>query len=135
MPRRNRARRFEPRYGVSQATLDVEAGYLTHEADDYSVFAPSDLDAKRIERHANGKHCWEHLQKLLESLGEQDQRIIHCLFFRDIHQLLELYLTYIRPKVSSAPTASLPLPKRNKPESAYFNEWLFDLETSGKEKS
>jgi len=120
---------------VSQVTLDVEAGYLAHEAEDYSVLSASDLDAKRIERHANSKHCWDHLQKLLANLGEQDQRTIHCLLFRDIHQLLELYLTYIRPKVSSAPTVSLPLPKRNKPESASFNEWLFDLETSGKEKS
>lgn len=124
MPRLKRARRFEPRYGVSQAILDVEAGYVAREAEDYAVLAASDLDRHRIERHANSRHSWEQFQNLLEHLDEREQRVIECLLFRDIHQLLELYLTFVRPKVPVSSTTSSPLVR--KPERLEFTEWLFD---------
>jgi hypothetical protein len=43
MPRRSYVRRFEPRYGVSQAAVDVEAVALGREVEDYGVLARSDL--------------------------------------------------------------------------------------------
>lgn len=124
MPRKTKARRFEPRYGVSQVTLDVEADYVAREAEDCEVLAAMDLDARRTERYANCEHSWKHLTLLLEELPEQEQRIVHYLLYRDFHQLLELYLTYIRgrhPAKSSAAPRQPPKPR----EPNQFNEWLF----------
>ena len=53
MPRQKKPRRFEPRYGVSQAALEVEADHLVLEARDYKVLAPADVAAKCSERNAN----------------------------------------------------------------------------------
>jgi hypothetical protein len=52
MPRRERVRRFKPRYGVSQSALDEETKAVEREADDYSLLARSDLEHDRQERHA-----------------------------------------------------------------------------------
>jgi hypothetical protein len=127
MPRRNKARRFEPRYGVSQAALEVEAGYLGREVEDYQVFAASDLEAKRVERQADCEHSWKHLHLLLDGMSEAEQRIIHCLVFRDLYLALELYLTYVKsrsPEASSASPSPVKAPGRSQSDPK-FSEWLF----------
>lgn len=126
MPRKSKARRFEPRYGVSEVTLQVEANYVAREAEDYEVLAASDLDAKRTERHADCGHSWKHLTMLLDGIPEQKRRIIHCLLFRDFRQLLELYLTYVLTLEPQTVSPARPSIKSREPESAPFNEWLFD---------
>lgn len=124
MPRKTKARRFEPRYGVSEVTLQVEANHVAREVEDYEVLAVSDLDAKRTERHVNCEHSWKHLNMLLEGLADQKQRIIHCLLFRDFHQLLELYLTYVR--ATEPQSTVIGPPQHREPKPSQFSEWLFD---------
>jgi hypothetical protein len=127
MPRKKLLRRFEPRYGVSQAALDVEAKYLGREAEDYETLAPSDVETKLIERHANCKHSWEQLQLLIESVPERNQRILNALLFRDFYHILELYLTYLRSAHSQAAISTRSPAKHLAPASSSFSEWLFDL--------
>ncbi len=51
MPRKNLARRFEPRYGVNQAMLEMEAQYVGRELEDYCLLSFNDLREKLAERH------------------------------------------------------------------------------------
>jgi hypothetical protein len=136
MARRTKVRRFEPRYGVSQAALEVEAGDVAREAEDYAVLAQADLAAMRVERHATCEETWQHVVVLLSPLSEKDVRILHCLLFRDLYHVLELYRTHVRgtqPEMAppaAAPSrksaSSPPVPQQVALER--FSEWLFDLE-------
>lgn len=126
MGRKTTARRFEPRYGVSQAGLEVEAGYLGYEFDDWAILAPADVAAKRSECHANCEHDWQHLRMILEGSPERDRRVLQAMLFRDIYLLLELYLTYLRIKHPEMLNASSSPPKT--PASPLeFSEFLFCL--------
>ena len=128
MPRPKLARRFQPRHGVSQAALDVEANYVAREFEDYQVLAASDVEAKRVERHANCEHSWKHLNLLLDGLSEGERRIIQCLIFRDFYHILELYLTYVRSghstRSSGSPSPPPTARKRSETDDK-FSEWLF----------
>jgi hypothetical protein len=126
MPRPKLARRFEPRYGVSQAALDVEATYVIREIEDYQSLAAADVDAKCTAAHANCRHSWEHLQLRLESTTDHDLRIIRTLLFRDFYHILELYLASIskRQPVVAAPVASSSRSKST--DQSPFSEWLFE---------
>jgi hypothetical protein len=125
MGRKTKARRFEPRYGVSTAALEVEAEYLGHEVNDWSVLAPADVVAKRMECRTNCEQDWKHLNLLLESLPERDQRVLQMMLFRDFYLLLELYLTYMRSAHPETMTASI-APKTPKLAPSEFTEWLFN---------
>lgn len=126
MPRPKLARRFEPRYGVSQAALDVESTYVIREMEDHRSLSPTDIDTKRITVHSNCKHSWEHLQLRLNAIPDQERRIIQSLLFRDFYHLLELYLTSIAKlhPATAKPFVSSPRSKPVDPSS--FSEWLFD---------
>lgn len=126
MPGRKKARRFEPRYGVTQAAIDVEAGYLAKEVENYRLLASSDVSAKLTKRHADSKDSWDHLQLLLDSSAERDRQVLQSLLFRDLYLVLELYVTYLRSIQSNAATVSGPAPKKPSSPSLPFSEWLFD---------
>jgi hypothetical protein len=96
MGRYKKVRRFDPRFGVSMAAVEVEAKALAREIEVYAVLAPSDLEAKRVELHANCQHCWEHLQLLIAGLPEREKRTLHVVLFRDFYHILELYLAHVR---------------------------------------
>lgn len=126
MPRPKLARRFEPRYGVNQAAIEVEAKYVLRELEDHRMLALSAIDSKRIEMLAHCKQSWEHVQLLVEGLAEQDQKILDALLFRDFYHILELYLTSIRIAFPQALAPAKPTRKPPPPDRSPFNEWLFD---------
>jgi hypothetical protein len=125
MPRQKKARRFDPRYGVGQAALDVEAEYLRREVDDYAIMAPADVESRRAERHNNCERTWKHLCLILESVPEHDQQVIQALLFRDLWLVLELYRTYLQPR--DAPATSVPPPDTVPEKPPEFSQFLFDL--------
>ena len=49
MPRKKLARRFEPRYGVSQTMLDAECRCVGRELEDYLLLSMNDLRTKLPE--------------------------------------------------------------------------------------
>jgi hypothetical protein len=124
MPKRNRIRRFNPRYGVNAAMVAEEARYLALEINGYSVFSASDIAEKFGERYAACERTWKQLQQLLNRFPERERQTIRCLLFRDFYHILELYLCHLRvahpelaelastPAVQVAPTDE-------------FSEWLF----------
>ena len=122
MPRKKKARRFEPRYGASQSTLDLEAGYLQREVQNYAVFASADVAKTLSERHANCQNTWKHVSLVLESAPQRDRQILQALLFRDLWLVLELYRTYLTPQAKTMPPAS-----KSPPESLPFSQFLFDL--------
>ena len=125
MPRQKRARRFEPRYGVSQSTLDLEAKYLGRGVEDDALWAPAEVAGKVTDRHADCRNIWEHLRLLLETMPERDRQILQALVFRDLWLVFELYRTYLAPhaKASVAKTAR----NSGTPEPLQFSQFLFDL--------
>jgi hypothetical protein len=131
MKRKKTARRFDPFYPVTTAAMEYEAQHLHREVDNYSTFSPADVEKRRVERHANMEHTWQHVCLLIESKPERDQRVLQALMFRDLWYVLELYKTFLQPDPTHAvPTVSLP---KKAPKSALpFSEFLFDIGTSSR---
>jgi hypothetical protein len=125
MPRKKLIRRFDPRFGVSIVAVEVEAKALAREIEGYALLALSDLEAKRVELHAKCKHCWEHLQLLVEGLPERDQCTLHAVLFRDFYHILELYLAHVREIHPQAATTTTGTKKQVAAPAAPFSEWLF----------
>src|SRR5438046_2941383 len=98
MPRKKLLRRFEPRYGVSQAAVEVEAKYLGREVEDYEHSSSAEIESRHGACEKQSRHTWEHLQLLLEGLDEKDLRILEALLFRDVYHIAEVYLAFIRTK-------------------------------------
>jgi hypothetical protein len=132
MGRKKTARRFDPFYPATVAAMEAEAEHVRREADDYAVMAPADVEKFRVERHANLKTTWRHLNLIMEAMPERDQRIVQSLLFRDLWYVLELYKTYLQPICREiAPTATPPIKAKRAPLA--FSEFLFDL-PAGKER-
>jgi hypothetical protein len=129
MPRRNLARRFEPRYGVSNSMVEEEAKWLGREAEDYETCSPAQVTDWLKERHASCRRRWKELQLLLGHLPERERRIIHCLLFRDFHLILELYLCHVRTKHPEFVASNPPPVTLTKVADDEFGEWLFDPPT------
>lgn len=127
MGRPTRARRFEARYGVSQAVIDLEAKYVNRELEDYEVLAPNDVEAKRTDLHQASREKWEHLQLLLAALPEHECRIVQALLFRDIYFLLELYVASIRQRHPEPSTQAASSTHGKSPGAEPFSEWLFEI--------
>ena len=131
MPRKKVVRRFEPRYGVSEDMLAVEAQYVGREVEDYRVLSVAELKKMLAERQSQWLKADGTLQVPFEALTEQDRLIARCLLVRDIYHLLELYATYLRSGVPNAsgviPAEAEPLAEEEKAEerSVPFSEWLF----------
>jgi hypothetical protein len=124
MPRTKQARRFEPRYGVSQVAIDVEAQHLARELDDYLVYSLNDLRDKLEKRRAGWKQADERVQQLVVRLPERERLVVQCLLVRDVYHIFELYLTYL---TSHEPEGTAPLnaPKPSDTPATPFSEWLF----------
>lgn len=126
MPRRSKARRFDPFYPISDSTLATEAEHVRREFDNYARLAVSEIDSKRAERFDLCRNSWEQLCVLLQSIKERDRRIVQALMFRDLWYVLQLYKTYLSLDVGDQRPATT-LPSKTQPaEPLKFSEWLFD---------
>ncbi len=126
MPRKNLARRFDPRGGVSEVMLDAETVYLGREIEDYLLLSFDDLREMLATRRKMLEEIQQELQPLIDGLAERTQLAVLCGLYRDFHHMAALYRTYLRsidgieangdvPHVRQ-PAAPAPLP---------FREWLF----------
>jgi hypothetical protein len=126
MPRTKKLRRFDSRYVVSASAVEEEARFIDPEMENYVTISRAAIDAKRTERYNLCTQTWEHLKLLFPEVPEQQQRILHCLLFRDLYYVLELYRTYLRqkrPEVANVPRATV---ARESVDEA-FSEFLFEL--------
>ena len=96
MPRRNLARRFEPRYGVSNSMLDMEVSYVRREAEDYRLFSTNDLLERLKDRHRDLTVVEAELEFSLKRLSDRDRLIVRNLIARDFWHIAKLFEKYLR---------------------------------------
>jgi hypothetical protein len=126
MPKRKLTRRFEPRYGVSQSTLELEATYLGREVDDYLVLSITDLEEKLAKIRKALDEVQRELFPLIDGLPERHRLAVQNMVYRDFFQMAALYRAYLRSAQAAEVDAggapptevreSVPLP---------FREFLF----------
>jgi tetrahydromethanopterin S-methyltransferase subunit B len=122
MPRRKLARRFEPRYGVSEMMLETEAGYVAREMSDYLLLSINELKAKLAERQELARQSEVVLRNYVESLPEREAIAIQAMMVRDFYHIAELHLMYLR-QAFPAPAA---VPAKSVEAVALpFTEYLF----------
>jgi hypothetical protein len=96
MPRKKLARRFEPRYGVSQAMLDQECNWLERELDDKLVQSTNELTEKLAELRGKLLESDKALQGALATLPDRERLAIRCMLLRDAFHIGALYETFLR---------------------------------------
>jgi len=101
MPRREFARRFEPRYGVSDPMLETEVEYLRREVEDQRVYSSNDLTERLSNRRRDLTVVEVELEFALKRLSDQDRLIVRNLFARDCWYLAKLYERYMRSDQSA----------------------------------
>lgn len=135
MPRKKLIRRFEPRYGVSRATLEIEAKYIAREFDDRLLLSTKELE----EKSAGVRRAWAGADQVLEAavyaLATRERLALESMVVRDVYHLYELYCLHLRgiavdaaAETTSPPPRAAPAGRASgTPERALpFSEWLFD---------
>ena len=130
MPRRKFARRFDPPFGVSQSTIDVEATYVAKEVENYLLLSTTDLEEKLGERRRLMSRVHDELEVFMAGLSERQRLTLLLIMYRDCHHMGVLYRTYLKsddqPEISEH-VAAAPLPTPTTPPVPLpFREFLFD---------
>jgi hypothetical protein len=107
MPRKQMARRFEPRYGISESMLEVEAGYLAREAEDYRVYSINDLREKLADWQAKLTTAESNLSFSIQRLPDQERLILRCMVARDVWHIAQLYQRYFQSDLSTEVTGDI----------------------------
>ncbi len=96
MPRRKLARRFEPRYGVSQSMVETEVKWVQRELEDHLLLSITDL-RKRLSEIGNKVSLAEQsLRSSLNRLPDRERLALKCMLARDIFHIAALYETSLR---------------------------------------
>lgn len=108
MPRRKLARRFEPRFGVSQSMVDVEAKWVERELEDHLLASTNDLRKRLSEIHAKVAAAEEGLKTAIGRLPDRERLALKRMLARDMFHIAALYETFLRssPVVQGATGAS-----------------------------
>lgn len=132
MPRKKKklARRVDPRGVVSREALEVEAGYLAREREDYLLLATNELRQMLAHRRTLWAASNAALEPAVQDLPERDRLAVQCLLVRDLYHVLELYCTHLgRPSGINSPSSRVPTPRPPATEvagvSLPFSDWLF----------
>src|SRR5437868_3606441 len=88
MPKRQRARRFEPRFGVSQQILETEANHVAREVADYELLATNELKDKEGKLLALWSGANQEVQSFVQRQDHRHRLISRCLLIRDMYHLL-----------------------------------------------
>lgn len=96
MPRKNRARRFEPRYGVSQSMIDVEAKWVERELADHLLLSTNELRKKLSDIQAKVASAEEGLREILGRLPDHERLALKSMLARDVFHIAALYETFLR---------------------------------------
>src|SRR5580698_7564156 len=79
MPRRKLSRRFEPRFGVSQSMVDVEAKWVERELEDHLLASTNDLRKRLSEIHAKVAAAEEGLRLIIGQLPDRERLALKCM--------------------------------------------------------
>src|SRR4051794_37093152 len=79
MPRRKLARRFDPGFGVSKSTLQVETKFVSREFENHLLWSTNDLRRRLKERQTLITTSEAHLQLQIQSLPERESLAIRCM--------------------------------------------------------
>jgi len=104
--------------------LDVEAGYVQKEMEDYLLLSTNDLKAKVEERKNAWRQANASVEGALAQLPECDALALRCIIVRDFYHLLELYFTYLGSRGQEA-GPSAPARAKGKPEPLPYSDSLF----------
>jgi hypothetical protein len=133
MPRRNLARRFLPRYGVSQSMLEHEATYVAREAEDCSVRSTNELRERLEGFRRSIRQDEADVVARIGGLPEHQQLILRCMLARDFWHIVKLYQCYLCCRTLAPPVPNVVVtdpPESPETERAEgltpFSEWLFD---------
>jgi hypothetical protein len=133
MPRRKLARRFEPRYGVSQTMLEVECKYVGHEFEDYLLQSTNELRERLAKLKTLIGTAEEELHAAFSPLPDRERLALRCMFARDCWHMAMLYNQYLKQPDTAVAAATGPsspaaeeLDEHNEPVPILpFNETLF----------
>jgi hypothetical protein len=96
MPHRNLARRFEPRYGVTQPMVDMEAKWVERELEDQLVFSINELRKKLAGTQAEVASAEGGLAATLSRLPDRERLALKYMVARDVFHMAKLYETFLR---------------------------------------
>jgi hypothetical protein len=96
MPRRKLSRRFEPRFGLSQSMVDIEAKWVERELEDHLLASTNDLRKRLSEIHAKVATAEEGLKTTIDRLSDRERLALKCMLARDMFHIAALYQTFLR---------------------------------------
>jgi hypothetical protein len=130
MPRKQRIRHFEPRYDINREMVDIEAGYVACEHQDYLTLSLNDMRQKLHELRGKWGQADQTAEALIRCLPEREALAFQCLMIRDLFLVLELYnscLQTARESDPSQPVIPASTPRSPPAEKILpFSEWLFE---------
>ncbi len=132
MPRPKLARRFEPRFGVSQAMLETESRYVGKELEDYLLLSLTELREKLKERQTNLEREEGILQESLCLLPDHHRLALRTMLSRDLIHIAMLYEEFLRSlpedqKVGRPRSVPEELTTQEEPRPVLtFSQWLFE---------
>jgi len=94
MPRRKLARRFEPRYGVTQEMLEAEAVWVGREFDDHLLLSSNDLLRMLREHQASIEQSELVIAERLAALPDRERTALRAMLARDFYHIATLYETF-----------------------------------------
>jgi hypothetical protein len=132
MPRKKFVRHFpDARFGVSREMVDVEAGYVAREHQDYLTLATSHMEEKLHDLRRKWSEADQTVEALVRCLPRREALAFQCMLVRDLFLLMELYASCLRtahdaldPKPVIPAPAPRPAPATDK--ALPFSEWLFE---------
>lgn len=95
MPRKHLARRFEPRFGVSQIVIDEESKYVARELEDRLVWSAEKLTDHLSKVRAQLDRIELELQSHLSPLSPLEQLALRGMLARDFLHIAVLYRTLL----------------------------------------
>jgi hypothetical protein len=96
MSRRKLARRFEPRYGVSQSILDRECKWVEQEFDEFLVRSVNELKERLAEVREKVRTTEARLETGLSALPSRERLALKCMLIRDVFHIAKLYESFLR---------------------------------------
>jgi len=96
MPRRKLARRFEPRYGISQITLDEETKWVKRELEDRLLMSTTDLHKGLSAMQLKVAKSEATLQAIFDQLPDRERLALKSMLARDVFHIALLYETAFR---------------------------------------
>ena len=96
MPRKILARRFESRYGVNQAMLEVEAKWVERELEDRLLISTDELRKKLSDTQANVAAAEKGLREILGRLPDRERLALKGMLARDVFHIAVLYESFLR---------------------------------------